>query len=77
MVINQYEKLQQMVAEKLLDLNDFYVVDLDTHRISLQGHFSYSAFKKYLDRGFDLDFDKECGWFKGRIDGVRMVLTLE
>ena len=70
------EKLNQLVADNLIDINDFYCISFDRDRVALQGEFSLDIFKKY-ETFIDLEFDKETKWFKGSKEGVKMVLTLD
>ena len=72
----QLKKLNQLVLDNLIDIEDFYVIDLDSSRISFQGELSQSKLRKYQDL-VNIEFDTECRWFKGSKDGIRMVLTID
>ncbi len=76
MVSEQLARLTKLVADKVIDANDFYVVDLDENRISLQGHLTGSKLRKYQELA-NIEFDAECGWFKGFKEGIRIVLTID
>jgi hypothetical protein len=73
---DQLKKLNQLVLDNLIDIEDFYVVDLDSSRISFQGDLSRRKLVKYQELA-NIEFDAECGWFKGSKDGIRIVLTID
>jgi hypothetical protein len=75
MVSTQLERLTKLVADKVIDTDDFYIVEFDKHRICLQGDLSARKLHKYKELA-NITFDEECGWFKGYKDGIRIVLTL-
>ena len=76
MVSKHLARLSQLVLDKVIDVDDFYVVDLDNGRISFQGHLTQSKLRKYQELA-NIEFDAECGWFKGYNDGIRIVLTID
>jgi hypothetical protein len=76
MVSKQLEKLNQLVSEGVINVNDFYVIDLDHGRISFQGSLTQSKMRKYKELA-NIVFDEECGWFKGSNNGIRIVLTID
>lgn len=76
MIQANFEKLQKAVAEELVNVNDFYVIDFDRERIRLQGDFTKLKLNHY-SKLVDIEYDKECGWFIGKNDEYRIVLTLD
>jgi hypothetical protein len=76
MVSNQLENLNKLVSEGVIDVNDFYSIDLDKGRISMQGDLTQSKMRKYKELA-NIVFDEECGWFKGSNNGIRIVLTID
>jgi hypothetical protein len=76
MVSTHLERLNQLVSEGVIDVNDFYSVDLDKGRISFQGDLTQSRLRKYKELA-NIEFDEECGWFKGSKNGIRIVLTID
>lgn len=72
----QFERLKELVKKDVIRLDDFYVVDLDNGRISLQGYVSAYKLRKYGEL-VEITFDEECGWFKGAKNGIRITLTIE
>jgi hypothetical protein len=73
---DQLKKLNQLVEDGLIDIEDFYVVDLDSNRISFQGDLTRRKLSKYQDLA-NIEYDTECGWFKGSKEGIRIVLTID
>ena len=75
MLQKHLEKLNKLVADNLIDINDFYCISFDRERVALQGEFNADLFRKY-DELVGLEFDNETKWFKGSKNGIRMVLTI-
>jgi hypothetical protein len=63
---------------RVIDSNDFYVIEFKANRILYQGHATRDVLKKYGDVLFELSYDKDVGWFDSKrdISGITIKICL-